>query len=271
MRSKDTFAPAGRWRAFVYRTLWAFADTLHRLSEACLHLAAGLLRQEDLKTASRMYWRAYGTSDDEVDAGLELWEKRLYEKLLRPEDRVLLVGCGAGRDLLALAERGYDVTGLDPMPELVDRAREHLARRSLSGKVQQGFVEDADIDGVFDAIILAGCCYCYVPESRTRVSTLARLKVRLADRGLLVVTYAASQPRSRFLLWMMRTVSWLSRGNWKAERGDNLSRGYFVPQLLRYEHLFAPGEVARECAEAGLRLVGEEVNTPFHYVIAGCS
>jgi SAM-dependent methyltransferase len=218
-----------------------------------------------------MYWRRYGTSEDDVDAGLELWEQRLYDNRLRRGDRVLLVGCGAGRDLLALAERGYEVTGLDPMPELVESAQEHLRRRGLNATVRQGFVEAAELNGPYDVVILAGCSYCYVSGTKTRISTLARLKTSVSARGLLIVTFAAAQRRSPLFVGMTRLASWLSGSDWKAEHGDSLSRGYFARRLLRYEHLFVPGEVARECAEAGWRLIAEEVNTPFHYVVAAGS
>lgn len=267
MPSSDSFAPAGPLRAVAYRLLWSCANTLHRVGDAYLYLAAGLLRQDDLKTASRMYWRGYGTSADDVDAGLELSERRIYDSLLRPSDRVLLVGCGAGRDLLALRELGYQVTGLDPMPELITQARGHLARRGLTAEVREGFVETADINDRYDVVVLAGCCYSYVPRSASRVATLERIKSHVSEEGRIVVTYLGSTARSPFSLQMTRTVGYLARVDWRAEQGDSFTRGYTVPCLLRYEHLFGPGEVARECAEAGLR-VQEDATIPFPYVIA---
>jgi hypothetical protein len=101
----EAFSPNGPVRSIVYRLLWRFADACQSAANACLYLAGGLLRHDDLESASRAYWQHFATSDDAVDAGLEVWERRLYGELLRPGDRILLIGCGTGRDLLALRER----------------------------------------------------------------------------------------------------------------------------------------------------------------------
>ena len=37
---------------------------------------------------------------------------------------VLELGCGSGRLVLALAQAGYDVTGVDNLPAMLERARE---------------------------------------------------------------------------------------------------------------------------------------------------
>ena len=53
----------------------------------------------------------------------------LYVRLLRyvpPGGRVLDVGCGAGRDTLAFAERGHVVIGFDASTEMVRQARERV-------------------------------------------------------------------------------------------------------------------------------------------------
>ena len=42
-----------------------------------------------------------------------------------PRARMLELGCGMGRFTSLLAERGFEVTGVDLSPELVDAARAH--------------------------------------------------------------------------------------------------------------------------------------------------
>jgi SAM-dependent methyltransferase len=232
-----------------------------------MYAAAGLLRQDDLKAASRLLWREYGTLLDDVDGGLESWERRLYDAVLIPSDRILLAGCGAGRDLLALRELGYDVTGLDPTPELVEQARRHLVRRRMSAVVKEGFIETAELGGQYDLAVLAGNCYSFILSGESRIATLARVKAHLAPHGRLVITYTGALRRPPASIRLTRLVSYAARADWRPERGDSFTRHYLTLRLLRYEHMFGPGEVARECAEAGLRVV-RDVTTGACYVVA---
>ena len=54
---------------------------------------------------------------------------------MRLSDRVLLIGCGTGRDLLALRQLGYDVTGLEQSTALADEARATLSTHGLPTEV----------------------------------------------------------------------------------------------------------------------------------------
>jgi SAM-dependent methyltransferase len=198
-----------------------------------------------------------------------MWERNLFRELLQPSDRVLLIGCGAGRDLLALKELGYDVTGLEPVPELVELARGHLERRGMNARILTGFAETVDLEGSYDAVVFASLCYSSVRGSRSRIATLGRIKEHLARDGRVAITYAAFPPPSRPSIWLTALGAGLSRADWRPEQGDSFSRGHLAPRVLRYEHMFRPGEVAGECAAAGLRIIRDEfVTSPVPYVVA---
>jgi SAM-dependent methyltransferase len=168
--------------------------------------------------------------------------------------------------LVALRELGYDVTGLDPTPELVERAHYHLARRGVSAEVIEGFVETAPL-GVYDVVVLAGNCYSFIQGADARIATLRRLKTHLAPRGRVVITYAGALRPGSSGIRLTQLVSRVWRAHWRPERGDNFARDYFAHRLLRYEHMFEPGEVALECAEAGVHVV-RDVTTAAYYVVA---
>jgi SAM-dependent methyltransferase len=72
---------------------------------------------------------------------------------LTQDDRILEVGCGMGRYTLPLAERGYDVEGLDLSPVLIERLRAASGDRAL--RLHAADVADPpdDLVGRFDAAI----------------------------------------------------------------------------------------------------------------------
>ncbi|GAB7044085.1 MULTISPECIES: class I SAM-dependent methyltransferase [Catenuloplanes] len=81
--------------------------------------------------------------------GPEHWPASEVALLGRARGRVLDVGCGAGRHLAALRDRGADVRGVDPSPGAVEVCR------------ARGLAADAgDIDtlpaGPFDTLLLMG-------------------------------------------------------------------------------------------------------------------
>jgi ubiquinone/menaquinone biosynthesis C-methylase UbiE len=94
----------------------------------------------------------------------------LFDRFLRPSqasigilaevkdgDRVLDVGCGAGRLAIAAQEwvgAGGEVIGIDPSPEMIRRARKNAARARSAAKFQTGVAESLPFqDGNFDVVL----------------------------------------------------------------------------------------------------------------------
>jgi len=75
---------------------------------------------------------------------------------LEPGQRILDVGCGPGRHALALAWRGFDVTGIDLSPDFVALAADAAARECLPARFSVLDVRELDVAGEFDAAL----CLC---------------------------------------------------------------------------------------------------------------
>ena len=78
---------------------------------------------------------------DEVNKDIDYsaWAD-FIEEIVKKEGRgttelVLDLGCGTGSMTLELAKRGYDMTGVDYSPEMLDTARERADREGLSDKM----------------------------------------------------------------------------------------------------------------------------------------
>jgi SAM-dependent methyltransferase len=106
-----------------------------------------------------------------------------------PGRRVLDVGCGAGRHLLELARRGYQMTGLDLSAEMVAYVREEARRRRLDVAASVGDLRRLALTGTFDA------AFCFMDTFRfllTNEQILAHLRAvadRLAPGGLYVTDF----------------------------------------------------------------------------------
>ena len=84
--------------------------------------------------------RKYFSSGEVVDLyaraanSLGLWtsEKRVFHKLFNHTDRLLDLGCGAGRIALALCAEGYkDIIGIDYSKAMIAEARRVARARCL--------------------------------------------------------------------------------------------------------------------------------------------
>ncbi len=103
--------------------------------------------------------------------------------------RILDAGCGMGRVGLELAQRGYDVVGVDNDPEMLDRAK----RRDTTAQWVLGDVTSVSFDQTFDTIVLAGNVLVFVEPTRRHlvVPNLARA---LEPGGYLICGSSFSPP-----------------------------------------------------------------------------
>ena len=206
-------------------------------------------------------YRGYGTTVGHVDEGLDAFERELYTRWMTPPGRVLLIGCGAGRDLIGLARLGYEVTGVERSSELVDAARTHLNRHRVAATVTLGAIESAPVERQYDAVVFSPSCYSNIQSARRRTAVLAGLVPRLAPGARLIIHYIASDIRSPAAALLVRATARLSAADWRPEAGDAFARYHNSHGALMFNHVFASGEVEGECAAAGFRRVHEYVHT----------
>jgi hypothetical protein len=76
------------------------------------YATAGVLTRKELGRASAGRWSDFGIDETYVLSGLFTWEENFYFRFLKPDDHVLIVGAGSGRDLIGLRRAGYRADGL---------------------------------------------------------------------------------------------------------------------------------------------------------------
>jgi len=158
-------------------------------------------------------------------------EKALEQYLPRSGNgqRALDVGCGTGYHLYALADRGFDVAGVDGSPDMLKRARVHNPRAELhEADVASLPVADASFDLALCIEVLR-----YLPDPDRCISELARV---LRPGGVCLATAAP--------LFSVNGYPLVNRVALAAPMGD----------LVRLKQFFTtPGRLDRQFQKAGFR------------------
>jgi len=258
-------------RRLLVGSLLGLASTLERSVTVTTYLAAGLLRFDALSRHMAENWRHYGVTQTESDIadGLLNWERSFYGRFMTPGERVLIVGCGGGRDLLPLLEQGYRAEGLEPVAVCAAMARERVASRGLAATVYTADIVTAVLNGRYDVVIFSWLCYSYIPLRARRVAVLHKTREHLADGGRVLIPYALAPPAPRRLPWRLaQLTARLSRADWRPEDGD-----VFSPRLgtgtIHYEHQFQPAEIEAEAHAAGLSVAFHEHTSDGTIVLTG--
>jgi SAM-dependent methyltransferase len=218
------------------------------------HLAAGTLRIPQLRLGIERTWEQFSARDADIAAGLMPWEDDVIARFVMSADRVLLVGSGPGRDLIALVAKGYRVTAVEPARRAIATARRHLDRHGLSADIIEGFFEDVALPGRFDVIIFSFCCYSFIPDSRRRIAALRKATDHLSGGGRIVVSYLTDSSGHPLLMRLAGLAATVTGSDWRPERGDVVHVADSSQPLFHYEHTFQPGEIDAEVATAGLHV-----------------
>lgn len=146
--------------------------------------------------------RSYAPGGARFGEGLFDWERRVIDHVAWPRrGRLLVGGAGGGREVVALAARGYRVTGFDPAEALVEMGRAAVARCGGCSLVPGGYddlvaesrgartrLRGALSDGPFDGVILGWGSLNHVLELEDRADLVASIR-RLWPSAPLLLTY----------------------------------------------------------------------------------
>ncbi len=145
-----------------------------------------------MDSATIAYYSRNSTSVSEeynrVDSGIGKYFPTVFVDGMR----ILDIGCGSGRDLQHLLERGCDVYGIDPSEEMLHCAKGNYPR--LHARLQKGGLPDlgAPFPGEFDGV-LCSAVLMHIPREELFDSVFAIKRV-LKENGVLLVSVPESRP-----------------------------------------------------------------------------
>jgi ubiquinone/menaquinone biosynthesis C-methylase UbiE len=203
---------------------------------------------------------ALGLERDRLTSGtgaLELARTQtLLERYLPPPPAVIAdVGGGPGRYALWLAERGYRVHLVDPIPLHIEQARAASGERANAAlaSAEVGDARALELQNErADGVLLLGPLY-HLPERADRIQALAEAR-RVCRRGGVIVAAAISRFAS--------TLDGLRGGYLEdpafasiaaGDREDGRHRNPTGdPRYFTTAYFHRPEELAEECSAAGL-------------------
>jgi SAM-dependent methyltransferase len=198
-------------------------------------------------------WSDFTADEHDISTGLAWWERNVADQYVKSGDRILVVGCGSGREVVAFVECGCIVTGIDPAERALTRARDYLKKRGGDAVLECGYFEDWTGDQVFDVVWFSWFTYGYVPDSRRRVKMLKQTARNVSPNGCVVISYPTDPPSNRAAS-LARFAQRLWRSDWTLEEGDVIGRVEGTG-LLNYEHRFTRAQIDEETRAAGFRPV----------------
>ncbi len=168
---------------------------------------------------------------------------------------ILVIGSGAGKECLALAEAGWDVIGVDFSSSMVELATEAASQRGLNVRFEAADIRDYEPPPArLGGVVFTYDVYSFLPRSADRVALLSRIRRWLGSDGRLLLS---ARRASSWYTRMILSLQWLARGSTAgSEWGDSHTRWIASDGSLRrsYVRVFQPSQLNEEARTAGLQL-----------------
>lgn len=113
-----------------------------------------------------------------------------------PPGRALDLGCGTGTNVITIAQHGWDVRGIDFVPQAIRTARCKTRRAGIQADLRTGDVTHlVNVNGPFNLILDIGCFHTLTPQGRQACFDQV---TRLLDRQgtYLLYTFIQATPSS---------------------------------------------------------------------------
>lgn len=167
--------------------------------------------------------------------------------------RVLEYGCGTGPAACFLAERGYEVHGIDLVPDAIEIAQQHAFKRGLDMRFEVADICLWNGDAERYDVVLDSFCLQSIVLDGDREAVLSGVRCRLKPDGLYVLSTAVYEQTRDYtgdhydpatgIVWMRTT-----------EPGNDVRRiggSWYVPHR---RHLTAPA-LRAELERSGYRII----------------
>lgn len=139
-----------------------------------------------------------GVNEPEQDevSKLKPAEQSIITKYMREKGSVLVVGCGNGRECFVLAEKGFQVTGIDIREDLIDEANKIKASKKSENTtfVNENILKTSFQNSKFDYVLMLSQVLELIKGREHRVNSLIEVRRVLKDRGTVIFSTHTRTP-----------------------------------------------------------------------------
>jgi lipid II:glycine glycyltransferase (peptidoglycan interpeptide bridge formation enzyme)/ubiquinone/menaquinone biosynthesis C-methylase UbiE len=189
-------------------------------------------------------------------------DKFLMQYLKAPAD-ILVQGCGAGREAVHLAKKGFSVTATDFQPKMVELAKENSLKLGL--KIDFKTMNACNLEypvNKFDAVIMFGPMISLIPGRANRIKALAEAKKVLKDGGKLLISFPSKYYNYKYSMYFFVMDNFRKLLNLFSiktmEPGDRLAKrvsGNVVSKGKSFLHMYSIKEIKEDLASSGLEFI----------------
>ena len=202
--------------------------------------------------------RADAYDDDYASHPLLTYDLQVLQRWFAEPGRFLDLGCGTGRALIALGRRGFEVTGIDLSPRMLEIARRKTAEAGvMPAALVEGNIADLPVAQLRPPYDYAACLFATLGfvrghENRMRAVRQAASLLRPGGQYVFHGWNLLYNLPTLHLPWIMTGLACWAVG--RGEVGDQVLWWYHDLRWV-YMHAFRRREIERLVGEAGLELV----------------
>lgn len=185
-----------------------------------------------------------------------LWKELVpFINKVKPNERILDLGCGNGRLFSSLKEKGADYVGVDSSGELVKIAKEKYWQENPKFQVVEA-LELPFPENYFDKVFSIAVLH-HIPSNLFRKLFLKEARRVLKPKGLLVLTVWNLREKSAIYNSLIKYTILRFFGKSKLDKGDIFypwkdQKGSIV--IDRYFHCFKKKELVRLVEDSGFKV-----------------
>ncbi len=147
------------------------------------------------------FWRTFGDcmfSESQFHEASEQLDALLALAAVDAE-KILDLGCGPGRHALPLADRGFDVTGVDLSAHLLKIAADKAKAQDKRPELVRADMREFTTDGAFDLVISMWSSFGYFEDPEDDIQVLANCYQNLREGGAFLLDIVGKEYVTRNL------------------------------------------------------------------------